>query len=118
MFSNVFCREVEGCTGDHWFLGIDFKALVSHLEDVVELPYSLEVSQDQEPSRLERVVKYWEQLLLQSWPKIDQQVPTHDQVKLRKRRVRPKVLPGGEAQPTKRLALFVGAGHPDPKTAV
>src|SRR3989442_2226062 len=107
MFSNVFCREVEGCTGDHWFLGIDFEALVSHLEDVVELPYSLEVSQDQEPSRLERVVKYWEQLLLQSWPKIDQQVPTHDQVKLRKRRVPPHRLPCDEAQPTDPLSFLL-----------
>src|SRR5437870_4970928 len=50
-FSDIRRREVKGLTADHGSLGIDLGALLSHLEDVVELTYSLEVSQDKEPSR-------------------------------------------------------------------
>src|SRR2546428_7818236 len=63
-FSNIPRRKIKGPTGDHGLPGIDLEALVSHLEDVVELTYSLEVSQDKESRRLERVVENWEQLLL------------------------------------------------------
>src|SRR5207247_8025163 len=107
--NNIRRRKIKGLTGDHGSLGIDLEALVSHLENVVELTYSLKVSQDKEPRRLERVVEYWEQLLLQSWPKIDQQVPADDQVKLRKRRVRRDVLLGEDTHPANRLVYLVGA---------
>src|SRR5207245_7986897 len=104
-------------TIDYGSLGIDLEVLVSHLEDVVELTYSLEVYQDKEPRRLERVVEYWEQLLLQSWPKIDQQVPADDQVKLRKRRVRRDVLLGEDTHPANRLVYLVGAIRFEEKTS-
>ncbi len=93
--------------------------LVHWLEQLGEAADGFRRAQQQESTRVERVVESGEHLLLQAWREIDEQVTATDEVHMRERRVAGDVLPSEDDHLSQGLtdpipALFLDKEPPQP----